>query len=381
MKSDKPNLLCIGRSLSGGGAERVQIDLLAKLKSDFSVNVVYLSNDITLEDVFPADIKKEILEIGNKYGLVTSFFNVLRVMKLAKRSDILFAMQDTTPIYLGVIAKIFSRKPLVGWVHNTWSGKKTSLNRIHGFLTKAFYPFCDQIVAVSDGAANDLVKHIRKLIQKTEVICNPVDGEKLKIMSESDIEEKYRLIFDRDVIISAGRLESVKGYDILINAFAMSKSSKKCNLLIIGEGSQRKELEELVTHLGLESSVHMPGFVRNPYALMVKSKLFVLSSYYEGLPTVLIEAQILKCPIISTDCPSGPNEILDHGRVGFLTDVGDISKLSTVIDMVIGNYDVAIEKAKSGAQLVGRYNPDNVAGHFKRVLNSNLREPGKDCLK
>jgi glycosyltransferase involved in cell wall biosynthesis len=130
------------------------------------------------------------------------------------------------------------------------------------------------------------------------------------------------------VVLAVGRLTRVKDYPTLLRAFAILRARRPCRLLILGEGRQRPRLERLVGRLGLGEDVRMPGFVANPYAYMARARLLVVSSLREGGPQVLIEALALGTPAVSTDCPSGPREILDGGRYGALVPRRDPAALA-----------------------------------------------------
>src|SRR5262249_29674868 len=133
-------------------------------------------------------------------------------------------------------------------------------------------------------------------------------------------------------IISVGRLIEQKDQQTLIHAFAKVRSHRPCRLIILGEGEKRATLAALAQKLGVGSDVLMPGFIANPYSWMSKSAVFVLSSKFEGLSTVLIEAMQCGTPVISTDCPSGPAEILEHGQWGRLLPAGDVDALVSAIE-------------------------------------------------
>ena len=133
------------------------------------------------------------------------------------------------------------------------------------------------------------------------------------------------------MILATGRLTDQKKFSTLIEAFAILRAQRECRLAILGEGELRASLEALVAERGLAPDVLLPGFVANPFAWMRQASLFVLSSAWEGLPTVLIEAMACGVPVVTTDCPSGPREILEDGRWGRLVPVGDASALAIAI--------------------------------------------------
>jgi glycosyltransferase involved in cell wall biosynthesis len=128
-----------------------------------------------------------------------------------------------------------------------------------------------------------------------------------------------------------GRLTEAKDFGTLIKAFAEVLKVKDCRLVILGEGEKRRELESLIESLNLVNKISMPGFVDNPYKYMRQASVFVLSSKWEGLPNVLIEAMACGTPLVATDCPSGPNEILQNGEYGLLVSVGDKDKMAEAI--------------------------------------------------
>ena len=136
--------------------------------------------------------------------------------------------------------------------------------------------------------------------------------------------------------MAVGRLSEQKDFTTLLNAFAIIRKKSECRLIILGEGEQRKQLEALVDHLQLNDDVQMPGFVKNPYAYMVQADVFVLSSAWEGLVTVLIEALACGTPVVSTDCPSGSSEILEAGKYGRLVPVGDAQALAEAVITTMG---------------------------------------------
>jgi glycosyltransferase involved in cell wall biosynthesis len=140
------------------------------------------------------------------------------------------------------------------------------------------------------------------------------------------------------VILGVGRLTGQKAFEVLIEAFAQVRKKQRARLIILGEGEQRSMVEALIKCLGLQADVELPGFVANPYPYMAHARLFVLSSRWEGLPTVLVEAMSLGTPVIATDCPSGPREILKNGLYGPLVQVDDPGALALAMQKSLANY-------------------------------------------
>ena len=198
-------------------------------------------------------------------------------------------------------------------------------------LARWFYPWADGVIAVSGGVADDLAQLIKIPRERVQVIYNPIVTPALFEKSRAMLEHPWFKRGEPPVLLAAGRLTGQKGFDVLIRAFAQVRKDHRVRLLIVGEGEERVALEGMVREYGLEQDVSMPGFVANPYKYMAHAAAFVLSSRWEGLPTVLVEAMALGAAIISTDCPSGPREILQGGRYGQLVAVEDPGALAAAI--------------------------------------------------
>ena len=164
-----------------------------------------------------------------------------------------------------------------------------------------------------------------------KVIYNPVVTPELYQKITEFSEHPWFAPNSPPVILGVGRLEMQKDFATLIRAFAKVQSQRPARLMILGEGISRPQLEALVRELGVAENVTLPGFVANPYAYMARSAVFVLSSLFEGLPTVLIEAMAAGTSVVSTDCKSGPAEILERGLYGKLVPVGDIEAMAKAI--------------------------------------------------
>lgn len=205
-------------------------------------------------------------------------------------------------------------------------------DRLSPRLIDRFYPWADGIVAVSRGVAEDLASVTRIPRDRIQVINNPVVTPRLKEMAKAALDHPWFLPGEPPVILALGRLVPQKDFATLIRAFAEVRRRWTARLLILGEGPERARLETLAVDSGLRADVGLPGWVANPYPFLVGSSMFVLSSRWEGLPGVLIEAMYCGVPVIATDCPSGPREILDEGRHGRLVAVGDVSALARSIE-------------------------------------------------
>lgn len=202
-------------------------------------------------------------------------------------------------------------------------------------LARCFYPWADSIVAVSQGVAQDLTQVVRIPPDRIRVIYNPIVTPEFRTKVQVPLKHPWFKAGEPPVILAVGRLTSLKDFTTLIRAFARVRQTRFARLIILGEGEERPVLETLVRQLDLKQDVSLPGFILNPYPYMVQAALFVLSSRWEGLPGVLVEALYCGAPLVSTDCPSGPREILADGKYGQLVPVGDVNALAEAIGIAL----------------------------------------------
>jgi glycosyltransferase involved in cell wall biosynthesis len=200
---------------------------------------------------------------------------------------------------------------------------------------RLLYPRASHVVAVSDGVARELAQIIGPSRADIRVIYNPVVTERMIEKAKEPLADHWLDASSAPVVLGIGRLTLQKDFPTLIRAFAMLRKHMAARLLILGEGEERAALEQLVRVLGLESDVHMPGYVVNPYSYLARSSAFVSSSGWEGLPTTLVEALALGTPVVSTDSPGGSREILVDGEFGELVPVGDAEAMAWAIKAVL----------------------------------------------
>lgn len=200
--------------------------------------------------------------------------------------------------------------------------------RLLPFLIRRTYAHADAVVAVSGGVADDLARVSGLSRETIKVIYNPSVTEEMIDGQRPPVEHPWFVERTEPVILGVGSLRRAKDFPTLIRAFKRLLAERPARLLILGEGRDREALEQLIASEGLVDRVQMPGFCRNPWGFIAGADLFVLSSEWEGLPTVLVEALALGTRVVATDCPSGPREILEGGLHGELTPVGNDALLA-----------------------------------------------------
>ncbi len=226
--------------------------------------------------------------------------------------------------------------------------------RVLPALYRMALPFADIIVAVSAGVADDLAARAGIKRSQIHVIYNGVVTEDFEERTSRTPEHPW-FADPQPVVLAMGRLVPQKDFTTLIKAFAGVSKQSDARLLILGDGPMRGELEALAKSLDLHERISMPGFSENALAYLKRAKLFVLSSRFEGFGNVVAEALACGTPVVSTDCPHGPAEILDGGRFGSLVPVGDVAALEKAIVDCLGRpVDVAVLQVRGQTFSVAR---------------------------
>lgn len=312
-------------SLEGGGAERVVVNLVREfVKRGINVELVLANAKGPYLKELPKDVRVFDLRASHVLFALPKLIRYLR----SEKPEILLSSLNHANV-VAIIAKKVSKTKTRVFLREDNTLSLVYLNshslkvKIMPFLMNIFYRYSDLIIAVSKGVKDDLVKFTKLPEDKIEVIYNPVITPDLFAKAKEPVDHPWFAPNSPPVILGVGRLTRQKDFPTLLKAFALVRKEVDSRLVILGEGEERENLEQLAKDLGIEEYLWMPGFVDNPYKYMSKSDVFVLSSIYEGLPTVLVEALALGLPIVSTDCKSGPREILDNGKYGKLVPVGN----------------------------------------------------------
>lgn len=328
------NILILTATMQKGGAERVISLLLKELENEQNIKVHF----IMMEDGIDYDLPKSIIPIvlsNSKKSalqkLLELLFVALKLKRYVKCNDI-----DTVisflyrPNYINILTKVFgsSHKSIIN-IRSTTSRYKNEgfLGKVNLFLVKNLFNKSDLIISNSKGVDEDL-KSLMNITTNTKVIYNPVDIE--YINSKKDICEDVDFEFkqEKKYIISVGRLIPLKRNSDLIKAFfELQKDDDSLELIFLGDGILKDDLINQCLEFKVKEKVHFLGNVKNPFYYLNKSDLFVLNSEIEGFPNVLVEAMACGLPVISSDCKSGPREILEDEKYGLLYPVGDVDAL------------------------------------------------------
>ncbi|BAO43524.1 glycosyltransferase [Thiolapillus brandeum] len=314
--------------LFGGGAERIFVRLAnAFSKRGFNVEILVLSKEGPLFSEVADSVHVRVLNKSTPARAIPLLYRYLRTYKPKAVLSGLFHA-NVAMASAARLAHFGGR--LVLSERSTLENSLRLRSRMDRFLLRHWipvaYPWSSKVVVVANGVREELVRDFGLPRQDVQVIYNPIDIQMVQERSREPVSFPWE--DNQPVIIAGGRLHIQKDFMTLMEAFALLRKETSARLVILGEGAERGRLEAYAQELGISEDVWLPGFVSNPWAYMRRSSLFVLSSLWEGLPGILLEAMALGLPLIATRCPSGPEEILENGRYGCLVPMRNPKVLS-----------------------------------------------------
>jgi glycosyltransferase involved in cell wall biosynthesis len=361
-RSREMKIALLSASFRGGGAERVQITLAGEFsRLGHRVHFVAFEDDGPLRGEVPAGVELTVFGVSRvAHGIIP----LARFLREKNPDAVIAAMAHVGTAAL--TSRILAR----------WKGKvivrADGSRRYHGregsgqgrpgldLAQRLLLPRADAVVGVSTAIAAEFREDLG--LKNCHVIHNPVATR----FADSAPAEHPFFASGRPVVIAAGRLNRQKGFSFLIEAFAELLGRRDSKLIILGEGNQRRHLEALISKLGLEDSVSLPGFVPDPFSYMRRSSVFALSSESEPFGLTLVEALFTGIPVVSTDT-EGPRDILDDSRLGFLVPFGDKARFADAIDRAI---DMPGEYRQARIDRASEYTPERIAAEYLRLLEA-----------
>ena len=358
-------------SLSSGGAEKVLSVLANELIKSYKVEIVFLEQN----EFYKLDERIKKIYLSNFDGSESALKKLLFIALLAYRLKKYIQKNDIKLIqshifranYVNVLAKLFGAKHKVEVVTagRISRYKELGLNgKINLWFIKTLYAKADIIISKAQSMQEDMQKLFIFNNQQI-IINNPYDINYIEQLSLEKVDN-FSFHQDRKYLISVGRLISLKRNHELIETLV--KLPKNVEAIFLGDGDQKEYLQDLVKKLDLKSRVHFLGQVKNPYKYIAKSDIFVSCSESEGFPNVLVESMICQTVVVSSDCVSGPREILGDNEYGLLFNVGDKEKLLENIELLLNNTklkDSYEEKAKKRSY---DFSAEKIIAQYKKVL-------------
>ena len=336
-------------TLGGGGAERTIIQLANSFaEQGLKIHLGVCDLNGVKAKLLP-EVSPKIELVNFDCGRVANAIKPLKQRLQAEQYDCLVATQTHSNIVAGIAKKLAKVKTRLIFREVSTPSKNMKLRGVAKFILKSLvhwtYPMAQQVVCVSKGVETDFREYYGYKKNNLSTIYNPVLDDAYFEKLKAPVDHKFFNDTHR-VILAVGRLTEAKNFGFLIRSFkALHDQHPETRLIILGEGELRAEFEALVQELGLNEVVDLPGFDANPYAYFKYASLFVLSSNWEGLPGVLIQALASKVKVVSTNCPSGPMEILDNSKFGLLVECNDQAGLTQAMQQAIFSQDMQYSAA------------------------------------
>lgn len=356
-------------SLKSGGAERASV-LLAEglLQKGHEVSLITLYAEEADFYELPTKVRRLALNIASDsptlVHAIWNNFNRISVLKKEIRllqPDIVISFLKETNILTLLALNNTDIPVIISEQNNPILDANGGLwDKLRSFI----YPTASKVVSCSKGV-NDCFDWLSE--DKRAIIYNPLTP----IASEqnTNIPKTITVDSDKKLLVAMGRLTYQKGFDILLSAFhKIADKHTQWQLVILGEGELRSQLEKQIMELGLTNRVILPGVIKNPFPFLKKSEIFVLSSRYEGFGNVIIEAMACGLPVISTDCPSGPREIINNGVDGILVPTEDVSALASSIERLILNPQESAKLAETARKTVERFELEQIVENWEDLI-------------
>ncbi|MDD5433085.1 MAG: glycosyltransferase [Candidatus Pacebacteria bacterium] len=362
-------------SLENGGTERFIVNLLEGVnKDDFDVSLLLGQAKGEYLNILPPHIEVVNLNSKNIFSIILRLNKYLKI----KKPDILFSVFPKLNLAATITKTNFRTKTKIiiserSTLSQIASSSATKFSHkfiarfFLGALVKIFYRKADAIVCVSNGVKDDLAKIIGDL-PTLKVIYNPVINGDFYKLSQEPIEDERFLNSSLPKVLAVGRLTKAKDYLTMLRAFSLALSKNPLNLFIIGEGEERKKIEGIIRELNLEKNVFLLGSQKNPFKYMAKADIFILSSILEGFPNVLVEAMACGAPVISTDCQSGPNEIIENGKSGILASVRDEKALADAIIKLLNDVNLKSRFSMNGKEQSKKFTAAKSVPEYEKLF-------------
>jgi GalNAc-alpha-(1->4)-GalNAc-alpha-(1->3)-diNAcBac-PP-undecaprenol alpha-1,4-N-acetyl-D-galactosaminyltransferase len=353
-------------SLSGGGAERV-MSHLANYWAENGKDITIITLDSVESDFYTLHphVKRIAMGLmkpskGSLQAVINNFTRLKLLRQKIKYSnpDCIISFTDIMNIKT-LISCTGLKIPII--VSERTDPRKHHIGPVWSCLRRIMYPKSNAVVVQSSNVSNWAKEFLND--ELVNIIPNPIflDGYRAGMERSRDTDRK---------VIAMGRLVPEKGFDLLLHAFARCiEIHKNWSLVILGEGPMRNELEALSRKLNVEAKVQMMGRINRPFEQLDKSDLFVLSSHYEGFPNALLEAMACGLPVISTDCPSGPNEIISHNIDGLLIEPNSIDALADAMDHLMSNESERKRLATKSIEVNSRFSIDRVSRMWEELIH------------
>lgn len=377
-------VLFVCYDLKDGGSPQVLSGILCHLHRDAFDPVLVTYSTARVYPV-PQGITEHILHVEGGGSLLRKLrSNVVAVSRLRRvirreQPEIAVGMGGMTNWALILASKLIRGKMTVIIGEHGAGALEVRKDRatvsVISFLNRFLYPLADRVIAISGGVRDYLVDDLMLSEGKIVSITNPIDIGRIQQLSQELVNHPWLTRRDKPIILWVGRMEPLKGLTHLVGAFERVLKQIDARLIIVGEGSERGRLGDLVTERGLQQKVLFAGHQMNPFRYMSRSSVFALSSLGgEGFPMVLVEAMACGLPVVSTDCVAGPAEILQNGKCGILVPVADEDSLATGIVNVLTKPSLRKQLVSAATERVTDFGAERVVASYEKLFRDVCSE-------
>lgn len=379
MESSKPKILMVYSNLGDGGTQRQRSILSGELHKKYELLMALFQNIQLFPfygeiiDIKAATSKNPLISFKNLFKRILTIRNIIKQRNI----NIILSSSVIANMVCLLTKKIFHlNTPLIITFNNSLRDKSADMGikgTISLFLNFRLAFNADKIVCVS----NTLTREIIEMgfdKNKSKTIYNGLAIQEMEEKAKEPLEDEFKGFFTKNipVIISVGRLTRQKNYSSLIKAFALLRKNHVARLVLVGGGEELEKLKEDCLLMGISDDVLFTGWQKNPYKFIKKSSIFVLSSLWEGFPNVLIEAMCLGLPVVSTNCPTGPDEIITHNIDGMLIPVNDPNSLNNALEQLITNKRLNKKIKTLGRKRALDFSIQNIASEWDQLFRDLL---------
>ncbi|QDI91619.1 glycosyltransferase [Salicibibacter halophilus] len=369
---EKTKVMFFIYEMGAGGAARTLLNIINHLdRTRFTPILVTLNFNGTYEQELADDVT--FIKLDTK-RLRKAIFPLAKVIR-AEKPRLVFSTQFPDLNVAAILSNLFSFTPAKSIVREAdhFGGSFRANTRL--FFTGLFYKISHQVISLSEGVKENLVKRYKVKPNHIQVIHNPIDVENIQEKMNETLEAEHEHLFDTEdkVIVTAGRLVEQKDQQTLLKAFSAMQTRVKSRLVILGEGPLQASLQQQAAELNIETRVHFIGFQNNPYRYFHKADVFVLSSKHEGFSHVIAEALATGTPVVSTNCRSGPAEVLQDGAFGSLCEVGnDVQMAEQIVDVLSLSNKERAERVEKGYARAKDFDAGHIVAQYEETFLRTL---------
>jgi glycosyltransferase involved in cell wall biosynthesis len=368
----RKKLLFVAASLAGGGAERVVVNLINHLDKDkYDISLVLFEDKQDYRKELHVPLKVICLNKKNRWDFLKLIFRLREAIRDHRPAVVISVLYYSNIVV--VLASLFLKRDfkIILGEHNYPSAylSKVRLSRLKRTMMLFAYRKADKIISVSGQIEKNIVECFKIKPGIIKTIHNPIPIDSIEGKIEESVCDNLFSEKNAQSIIAVGRLTLQKRFDTLLRAFSLVKKKQdNIRLIILGKGILKEELEHLAKKLNISNWVNFVGFKSNPYAWIAKADIFVLSSDYEGFPMVLLEAMACGTPVISTNCPSGPDEIITNGVNGILVPLADENAMANAMVTLLRDKSLRRKFSEEGKKRAKDFDVSKILPKYEELF-------------